>query len=58
MGKIKGIRRGRCMEVSMFHLTVNIKGIPGADAKPNEVEKDVENVYALQILWRMQGRED
>ena len=36
----------------MLHLSVSIncKGIPKANAKPNEVEKDVENVYALQIL--------
>ena len=55
MGKIKGIIRVRCIEASMLHLTVSIKATPGANAKPNEVEKDVENVYALQILWRMQG---
>ena len=55
MGKIKGIIRIRCAEGSMLHLTVSIKGIQGANAKPNEVEKDVENVYALQILWRLPG---
>ena len=49
MGKIKGIIRGRCVEASMLHFTVSIKGIPGAN------EKDVKNVYALQILWRMRG---
>ena len=44
----------------MLHLSVSIncKGIPKANAKPNEVEKDVENVYALQILQRMRGGED
>ena len=47
--------RVRCAEASMLHLTVSIKGIQGANAKPNEVEKDVENVYALQILWRLPG---
>ena len=39
----------------MLHLTVSIKGIPDANAKLNEVEKVVENVYALQICWRMRG---
>ena len=43
MGEIKGIIRIRCAEGSMLHLTVSIKGIQGANAKPNEVEKDVEN---------------
>ena len=42
----------------MLHLTVSIKGIPEANAKQSEVEKDVENVYALQVYWRMQGWED
>ena len=50
MGKIKGIIRVRCVEASMLHLTVSIKGIPGADAKSSEVEKNVEYVYALQIF--------
>ena len=53
MGKIKGIIRVRCVEASMLHLTVSIKSIPEANAKSNEVEKDVEIVYALQIYWRM-----
>ena len=39
----------------MLHLTVSIEAIPGANAKPNGVEKDVENIYALQIVWGMQG---
>ena len=37
------------MEASMLHLTLSIKGIPAANAKPNKVEKDVENVYVLNI---------
>ena len=47
MGKIKGIIRVGCVEASLLHLTVSIKGIPGANAKPDEDEKDVEKVYAL-----------
>ena len=47
MGKIKGIIRIRCVEASLLHLTVSIKGIPGANAKPDEVENHVEKVYAL-----------
>ena len=58
MVKIKRIIWVRCAEASMLHLNVSIKGIPGANAKLNEVEKDVYNVYALQILWRMRGWED
>ena len=42
----------------MLYLTLSIKGIPGANAKPNKIEKDFSNVYALQILWRMRGIED
>ena len=55
MGKIEGIIRVRCVEASMLHLTASMKGIPEANAKPDEVEKDIENVYALQIYWRMRG---
>ena len=36
--------RVRCMEASVVHVTVGIKGIPGASAKSNEVVKAVENV--------------
>ena len=32
------------MEASVVHVTVGIKGIPGASAKSNEVVKAVENV--------------
>ena len=42
MGKIMGIIRVRCVEASMLHLTVSIKGIPGANSKPNEVEKTLK----------------
>ena len=35
MAKIKGIIRVRCVEASMHHLTVSIKGLPEANAKPN-----------------------
>ena len=41
MVKIKRIIWVRCAEASMLHLNVSIKGIPGANAKLNEVEKDV-----------------
>ena len=41
MVKIKRIIWVRCAEASMPHLNVSIKGIPGANAKLNEVEKDV-----------------
>ena len=46
------------MEASLLHFTVSIKGVPGGNAKLNEVEKDFENFYTLQILWRMRGFED
>ena len=51
-GNHKSQMRG---SLSMLHLTVSIKGIPDANAKLNEVEKDVENVNALQICGRMRG---
>ena len=50
------------MEASVVHVTLSIKGIPGASAKSNEVVKAVENVYKQEcpvlrvaILWRMRG---
>ena len=51
-GNHKSQMRG---SLSMLHLTVSIKGIPDANAKLNEVEKDVENVNALQICGIMRG---
>ena len=48
-GEDHGILGVRCVEASMLHLTLSIKGIPAANAKPNKVEKDVENVYTLNI---------
>lgn len=57
-GEDNGILGIRWVEASMLYLTLSIKGIPGANAKPNKIEKDFSNVYALQILWRMRGIED
>ena len=57
-GEDRGILGVGCVEASMLYLTLSIKGVPGANAKPNKVEKDFSNVYALQILWRMRGIED
>ena len=34
MGKIKGIIRVRCVETSMLHLTVSIKGVTKINPPP------------------------